>query len=34
MGLTISSILNRLYNKKQVRILMIELDSAGKTTIR
>lgn len=33
MGLTISSILNRLFNKKQVRILMIGLDSAGKTTI-
>lgn len=33
MGLTISSIINRLFNKKQVRILMIGLDSAGKTTI-
>lgn len=33
MGLTISSILNRLFNKKQVRILMIGLDAAGKTTI-
>lgn len=33
MGLTISSILTRLFGKKQVRILMVGLDAAGKTTI-
>ncbi|XP_076304732.1 ADP-ribosylation factor 4 isoform X1 [Tachypleus tridentatus] len=33
MGLTISSILNRLIGKRQVRILMVGLDAAGKTTI-
>ncbi|GFT49550.1 ADP-ribosylation factor 4 [Nephila pilipes] len=33
MGLTISSIFNRLFGKKQVRILMVGLDAAGKTTI-
>ncbi|KAL1131653.1 hypothetical protein AAG570_011266 [Ranatra chinensis] len=33
MGLTISSVLNRLYGKKQMRILMVGLDAAGKTTI-
>ncbi|XP_070502811.1 ADP ribosylation factor 4 [Chironomus tepperi] len=33
MGLTISSVLNRLFGKKQMRILMVGLDAAGKTTI-
>ncbi|KAG8181181.1 hypothetical protein JTE90_010953 [Oedothorax gibbosus] len=33
MGLTISGIFNRLFGKKQVRILMVGLDAAGKTTI-
>ncbi|XP_053741481.1 ADP-ribosylation factor 4-like [Synchiropus splendidus] len=33
MGLTISSIFNSLFGKKQVRILMVGLDAAGKTTI-
>ncbi|XP_077566358.1 ADP-ribosylation factor 4-like [Stigmatopora nigra] len=33
MGLTISSILGRLFGKKQMRILMVGLDAAGKTTI-
>lgn len=33
MGLTISSIFTRLFGKKQVRILMVGLDAAGKTTI-
>jgi len=33
MGLTISSLFNRLFGKKQVRILMVGLDAAGKTTI-
>ncbi|XP_023209643.1 ADP-ribosylation factor 2 [Centruroides sculpturatus] len=33
MGLTLSSILTRLFGKKQVRILMVGLDAAGKTTI-
>ncbi|CAH0381798.1 unnamed protein product [Bemisia tabaci] len=33
MGLTISSLLTRLFGKKQMRILMVGLDSAGKTTI-
>lgn len=33
MGLTISSIFNRLFGKKQMRILMVGLDAAGKTTI-
>ncbi|XP_067907785.1 ADP-ribosylation factor 4 [Heterodontus francisci] len=33
MGLTISNIFNRLFGKKQVRILMVGLDAAGKTTI-
>ncbi|RZF37295.1 ADP-ribosylation factor 2 [Nilaparvata lugens] len=33
MGLTISSVLTRLFGKKQMRILMVGLDSAGKTTI-
>uniref|UniRef100_A0AC34G478 ADP-ribosylation factor n=1 Tax=Panagrolaimus sp. ES5 TaxID=591445 RepID=A0AC34G478_9BILA len=33
MGLTISSLFGRLFGKKQVRILMVGLDAAGKTTI-
>lgn len=33
MGLTISSVFSRLFGKKQMRILMVGLDSAGKTTI-
>ncbi|KAL4659523.1 ADP-ribosylation factor 4-like [Arapaima gigas] len=33
MGLAISSIFSRLFGKKQMRILMVGLDAAGKTTI-
>ncbi|XP_055919497.1 ADP-ribosylation factor 2-like [Eupeodes corollae] len=33
MGLTISTLLSRLFGKKQMRILMVGLDGAGKTTI-
>ncbi|CAG2105491.1 unnamed protein product [Medioppia subpectinata] len=33
MGLTISSLFTRMFGKKQVRILMVGLDAAGKTTI-
>ncbi|KAA8590205.1 ADP-ribosylation factor 5-like [Sander lucioperca] len=33
MGLTISSIFERIFGKKQMRILMVGLDAAGKTTI-
>ncbi|XP_062582999.1 ADP-ribosylation factor 4 [Saccostrea cucullata] len=33
MGLTISSLFNRLFGKKAMRILMVGLDAAGKTTI-
>jgi len=33
MGLTISSLFQRLFGKRQVRILMVGLDAAGKTTI-
>ncbi|XP_063238200.1 ADP-ribosylation factor 2 [Bacillus rossius redtenbacheri] len=33
MGLTISSVFNRLFGKTQMRILMVGLDAAGKTTI-
>ena len=33
MGLTISSIFQRIFGNKQVRILMVGLDAAGKTTI-
>ncbi|XP_067915402.1 ADP-ribosylation factor 4-like [Heterodontus francisci] len=33
MGLSISNILTRLFGKKQMRILMVGLDAAGKTTI-
>ncbi|XP_060583936.1 ADP-ribosylation factor 4 [Ruditapes philippinarum] len=33
MGLTLSSVFNRLFGKKNMRILMVGLDAAGKTTI-
>lgn len=33
MGLTISGLFNRLFGKRQMRILMVGLDAAGKTTI-
>merc|ERR1711936_298507 len=33
MGLTISSLFNQLFGKKEMRILMVGLDAAGKTTI-
>ncbi|CAH8488967.1 unnamed protein product [Schistosoma turkestanicum] len=33
MGLTISALFHRLFGKKSMRILMIGLDAAGKTTI-
>jgi len=33
MGLTVSNLLNRLFAKRQMRILMVGLDAAGKTTI-
>ncbi|CAF1068658.1 unnamed protein product [Rotaria socialis] len=33
MGLTISSLFQQLFGKKQMRILMVGLDAAGKTTI-
>ncbi|KAK1887225.1 ADP-ribosylation factor 5 [Dissostichus eleginoides] len=33
MGLTISSLFDRFFGKKQMRILMVGLDAAGKTTI-
>lgn len=33
MGLTISNLFNKLFGKKQMRILMVGLDAAGKTTI-
>ncbi|KAJ8259888.1 hypothetical protein GJAV_G00174590 [Gymnothorax javanicus] len=33
MGLTISSAFSRLFGKRQMRILMVGLDAAGKTTI-
>lgn len=33
MGLTISNVFTRLFGKKQMRILMVGLDAAGKTTI-
>ncbi|XP_072026872.1 ADP-ribosylation factor 5-like [Amphiura filiformis] len=33
MGLTISSLFSRLFGKKSMRILMVGLDAAGKTTI-
>jgi len=33
MGLAISSVLKRLFGNKEMRILMVGLDAAGKTTI-
>lgn len=33
MGLTISAVFTRLFGKKPMRILMVGLDAAGKTTI-
>jgi len=33
MGLTLSGLFSRLFGKRQVRILMVGLDAAGKTTI-
>ena len=33
MGLTVSNLMSRLFAKKQMRILMVGLDAAGKTTI-
>ncbi|CAL8094751.1 unnamed protein product [Calicophoron daubneyi] len=33
MGLLISSLFDRLFGKKEMRILMVGLDAAGKTTI-
>mmetsp|Transcript_8815 Transcript_8815/g.12916 ORF Transcript_8815/g.12916 Transcript_8815/m.12916 type:complete len:183 (+) Transcript_8815:14-562(+) len=33
MGLTISKVFGRLFSKKEMRILMVGLDAAGKTTI-
>ncbi|XP_072310087.1 ADP-ribosylation factor 4 [Eucyclogobius newberryi] len=33
MGLAISSLFSKLFGKKQMRILMVGLDAAGKTTI-
>ncbi|KAK6910719.1 ADP-ribosylation factor [Kwoniella mangroviensis CBS 8507] len=33
MGLSISKLLNGLFGKKEMRILMVGLDAAGKTTI-
>ncbi|XP_034541765.1 ADP-ribosylation factor 4-like [Notolabrus celidotus] len=33
MGLTFSGLFTRLFGKKQMRILMVGLDAAGKTTI-
>jgi len=33
MGLTISSLFSRLWGKQEMRILMVGLDAAGKTTI-
>ncbi|CAL1592169.1 unnamed protein product [Knipowitschia caucasica] len=33
MGLTISNLFTKLFGKKQMRILMVGLDAAGKTTI-
>jgi len=33
MGLTFSRLFDRLWGKKEMRILMVGLDAAGKTTI-
>ena len=33
MGLTVSKLFERMFGKKEMRILMLGLDAAGKTTI-
>lgn len=33
MGISLSSVFTRLFGKKEMRILMVGLDAAGKTTI-
>jgi len=33
MGMAISRVLDKLWGKKEMRILMVGLDAAGKTTI-
>ena len=33
MGLTFSKLFDKLWGKKEMRILMVGLDAAGKTTI-
>jgi hypothetical protein len=33
MGLSVSKLFDRLWGKKEMRILMVGLDAAGKTTI-
>jgi hypothetical protein len=33
MGLTFTKLFSRLFSKKEMRILMVGLDAAGKTTI-
>eukprot|EP00850_Spirogloea_muscicola_P004792 SM000021S06425 [mRNA] locus=s21:124057:125049:+ [translate_table: standard] len=33
MGLTFTKLFQRLFSKKEMRILMVGLDAAGKTTI-
>jgi GTPase SAR1 family protein len=33
MGLSLTKLLGRLFSKKEMRILMVGLDAAGKTTI-
>ena len=33
MGLNLSSLLHSLFGKKEMRILMVGLDAAGKTTV-
>ena len=33
MGISISKIFSQLFGKKEMRILMVGLDAAGKTTI-
>jgi ADP-ribosylation factor protein 1 len=33
MGMTVSKLFDKLWGKKEMRILMVGLDAAGKTTI-
>jgi ADP-ribosylation factor protein 1 len=33
MGMAVSKLMDRLWGKKEMRILMVGLDAAGKTTI-